>query len=53
MEISIFHNDFFLISEPPKSISVVQNKEEIKQGEQVTVVDGKVTFKITPLYKFF
>ncbi len=31
-----------VVREPPKTIGIVQNKNKIAQGEQITVVDGQV-----------
>ena len=33
----------FLIPEPPRTISVVQNNAEVQPGGQITVVDGQVS----------
>lgn len=38
----VIMNDMSL-SEPPKSIAIVQNNNPIQQGGQITVVDGQVS----------
>ncbi len=41
-----------VVREPPKRIAVVQNKNAITQGGQITVVDGQVTLH-NPKYEYF
>ena len=33
---------FPCVTEPPKSIKIIQNNAEVRQGAQITVVDGQV-----------
>ena len=33
---------FSLVTEPPKSIKIIQNNAEVRQGAKITVVDGQV-----------
>jgi len=40
----IDHNLLFLLPEPPTSFAIIQNKNIIATGGNITVVDGQVIF---------